>query len=180
MPGQELSLSSGMSRILAQDKCVLAIDPTNRSFAFVVMEGHDRLVDWGFKTPQIHSTAKDLSGVEELIQRYQPDVIALEDAHDKRSRRCTRVKQLVKRVYALGLRQNIPVRGFPRAAVTKAFGKDGAITKHQIATVIANRFPELAPYLPPHPRKVWEQETREMSLFNSMSFALMYFHNSKR
>ena len=168
-----------MSRTLTQDKCVLAIDPTNRSFAYVVLEGHDRLVDWGFKTPQVHSTAKDLSSLEDLIRRYQPDVIALEDVHDKRSRRCSRVRQLVKKIYALGAKKHIPVKSFSRAAVTRAFGKDGATTKHQIATVIAGRFPELAPKLP-SPRKLWEQETREMSLFNAMSFALMFFHNSNR
>ena len=51
---------------------------------------------------------------------------------------------MVKRVYGLGLRQNIPVKGFPRAAVKRVFGKDGATTKHQIATVIAGRLATIA------------------------------------
>ncbi len=165
-----------MSRTLAQDRCVLAIDPANRSFGFVVMEGHDCLVNWGLKAPRDHTAAKDLHGVKNLIERYQPDVIAVEDAEDKESRRCRRVRRLIRNVHSLGMRKNIPVKSFSRAEVKMEFGKDGATTKHQIATAIVDRFPELAPRLPP-PRALWQQENCQMAVFNAMSFALVYFKN---
>jgi len=165
-----------MHRTLAQDRCVLAIDPANRSFGFVVMEGHDCLINWGLKAPQPYTAAKDLLGVKDLIERYQPDVIVVEDAEDKKSRRCRRVRQLIRKVHSLGLGEKIPVKSFSREEVKKEFGKDGATTKHQIATAIAESFPELAPRLPP-PRALWQQENCQMAVFNAMSFALVYFKN---
>ena len=51
----------------------------------------------------------------------------------------------------------------------------GASTKHQIATVIAEKLPDLASWLPPL-RKLWMPEDYRMNVFDAASFAFAYFH----
>jgi len=44
-------------------------------------------------------------------------------------------------------------------------------TKHGRARLVADRFPELEPFLPPV-RKIWMHEDDRMSIFDAASFAL--------
>ena len=73
---------------------VLAIDPTTRGFGFAVLEGPDRLVDWGVKTVKQDKHAGCLVKVREIIALYQPTVLVIENAQGQGSRRCARVRQL--------------------------------------------------------------------------------------
>ena len=57
----------------------------------------------------------------------------------------------------------------------EAFLQYGARTKQQIATDIANQFPELAPRVPPV-RSCWMTEHYSMATFDAVSLALTFFH----
>ena len=58
----------------------------------------------------------------------------------------------------------------------RLFAADGAVTKYQVATAIAEGIPELAPRLP-GVRKIWLPEHANMSIFDAASLALTYFAN---
>ena len=76
-----------MSRDYTKDTRVLAIDPSTRGFGFTVLEGPERLVDWGVKETKKNKNARSLELIEDLIDLYQPSVIAVEDYRGKGSRR---------------------------------------------------------------------------------------------
>ena len=68
-----------MSRVYTKDICVLAIDPSTRGFGFAVLEGPNRLIDWGVKETKKNKNARALKLIEDLIDVYLPNVIVVED-----------------------------------------------------------------------------------------------------
>src|SRR6266850_6971580 len=162
-----------MNRAYTKDICVLAIDPSTRGFGFAVLEGPNRLIDWGVKETKTDKKKKSLKLIEDLIDRYLPKVIVVEDYAGKGSRRCRRIERLINDIAKLASKRQIKVRCFSRAKVKQAFSECGASNKQEIAIAIANRFPELAPRLPRF-RKPWMSEDYRMSIFDAVSFAVTF------
>ena len=133
---------------------VLAIDPTHWGFGFVVYEGRYWLIDWGLATVSGAKHVGCVRRIAALIERYQPAVVVVEDPRRIVSRRCARVRKLLRAVEQLAIRRNVQPRRVTRGAVRTAFAGAEARTKEQIAGTIAGRYPELLPRLPP-PRKLW-------------------------
>jgi RNase H-fold protein (predicted Holliday junction resolvase) len=76
-----------MSRAYTKDTCVIAIDPSTRGFGFAVLEGPERLVDWGVKETRTDKNRRSLELIADLIEIYQPRVLVVEDYTGKASRR---------------------------------------------------------------------------------------------
>src|SRR5438552_487623 len=110
-----------MSRAYTKDMRVLAIDPSTRGFGFAILEGAEKLIDWGVKETKKNKNAKSLNLVDELIELYQPRVIVVEDYEGKGSRRCDRVSELIEDISKLASKKKIRVRSFSRAKVKQAF-----------------------------------------------------------
>lgn len=168
-----------MSTSNRKEHRVLAIDPTVSGFGYVVFEGSQTLIEWGtadvqpVKNTQFKNT-QCLKRVATLLYRYAPTVVILEDYRGDGSRRCPRVQKLINAIVRLASRRNVRTRSFSREAVRRAFADAGALTKEQIAGVIAARHPELLPRLPP-PRKLWMPEDVRMSIFDAAALALTFF-----
>src|SRR5207244_570744 len=82
----------------------------------------------------------------------------------------------LRRIRNFAKRHRVRVRMYTRAEVDDTFALIGASkNKHQIATLIASWFPELAARLP-KPQKPWTGENRSMNVFDAISFALTFFH----
>ena len=167
-----------MSHVYTKDICVLAIDPSTRGFGFAVLEGPNRLIDWGVKETKKNKNARTLKLIDDLIDRYQPSVIIVEDYAGKGSRRCRRIQALIKDISKLASKRKIRVRSFSRARVKQTFAECGASNKQEIAIVIANHFPELVPRLPRF-RKPWMSEDYRMSIFDAVALALAFFFKFK-
>lgn len=163
-----------MSRAYTKDIRVLAIDPSTRGFGFAVLEGPNRLIDWGVKETKTDKKRRSLKLVEDLLEHYQPSVIVVEDYEGKGSCRCQRVGELINDISKLAARRKIRVRSFARAKVKQVFSESGASNKYEIAQAIAKRFPELAPRLP-RVRKPWMSEDYRMSIFDAAAFGLAFF-----
>jgi Holliday junction resolvasome RuvABC endonuclease subunit len=159
--------------------CVLAIDPASRGCGFAVVEGRFQLIDWGRKTTKDNKNTRYIRLVSDLIERYEPDVLVVEDYRAKGARRCERVQLLIRTLSKLARRKGIRCHLCSRLKVIKVFSLAGARTKHEIATVIATMFPELAPQIPP-PRKPWMNENHRMSIFDAVAFALTFFHTQDK
>src|SRR6266581_9072909 len=134
-----------MSRDYTREIRVLAIDPSTRGFGFAVLEGQDRLIDWGVKETKKNKNARTLKLIEDLIDVYLPNVIVVEDYAGKGSRRCRRIERLINDISKLASKRQVKVRSFSRTRVKQTFSECGASNKYEIAIAIANRFPELAP-----------------------------------
>ena len=157
-----------------KQKRVLAIDPTARGFGFAILEGPESLIDWGMKEVRDNKDARCLQQVANLIERYEPDVIVVEDVTARSCRRCPRVRLLIRDTFKLALEKKIKIHSVSRRRVRAAFSRFGAHTKHEIAGAIAKRLPELAPRRPPY-RKPWMGEDERMSIFDAAAFALTFF-----
>jgi hypothetical protein len=167
------TLSRNMTRILA-------IDPTTSGFGFVVMERADELVDWGVRSASaIDKNATTLELISELIDRYQPEIIVLQDCRAGKWRRCERVRDLLWDVSRLALREKISTRLVSRAGMKQVFALLGAETKHEIATVIAKRLPELAPRQPRY-RQPWMPEDYNMAIFDAVALAITFYFERER
>jgi Holliday junction resolvasome RuvABC endonuclease subunit len=164
-----------MSRAYTKDIRVLAIDPATRGFGFAILEGPNRLIDWGVKETKVNKSARSLKLIEDLIDRYQPSVIVVEDYEGKGSRRCDRIGQLINDISKLASKRKIRVRSVARLKVKQAFSESGASNKYEVAVTIAKRLPELAPRLPRF-RKPWMSEDYRMSIFDATALALSYLH----
>jgi len=153
---------------------VLAIDPSIRGFGFAILEGPDRLIDWGVRETKVDKKRKSLRFIAELIDRYQPSVFVVEDYAAKGSRRCGRVRELINDISKLAVKRKVKVRSCSSVKVKQAFAECGGTNKYKIAVEIANRFPELAPRLPRF-RKPWMSEDYRMSIFDAAGLGLTFF-----
>src|SRR5437870_10899563 len=109
-----------MSRADTKDIRVLAIDPSSRGFGFAVLEGLNRLIDWGVKETKKNKNAKSLTLIDDLIDRYEPNVVVVEDYTGKGSRRCRRIQGLINDISKLASKRKIRVRSLSRAKVKRA------------------------------------------------------------
>src|SRR5215472_11813525 len=101
-----------MSRAYTKDIRVLAIDPSTRGFGFAILEGPNRLIDWGVKETKTDKKNRSLKLITGLIELYQPSVIVVEDYAAKGSRRCGRVRDLINEISKLAVRSNVKVKSF--------------------------------------------------------------------
>jgi Holliday junction resolvasome RuvABC endonuclease subunit len=158
---------------------VLSIDPHPRGFGYAVFEGPATLVDWGTKDIRQDKERVALHKIEELVRRYRPTGVVVEDCAHRKSRRNTRVRQLTERILAATREFGVGGRSLSLAAIHRAFAGAGAGTKYGIATALVRTFPELLVRLPPK-RKPWQSEDSRMSIFDAVALGLTYFRSLRR
>jgi hypothetical protein len=151
---------------------VLAIDPFSRGVGFAVLEGPERLIDWGLKTTGRADNGKASRAIERLIVRFQPDVLAVEDSDAVGSRRCCRVQTLLDGI--ISAKARLPVRRVSRGQLGAIGPLPQAGTKYGRACLLAERFPELQLSLPRF-RKPWMSEDDRMAIFDAVGFAVACF-----
>ena len=159
------------------DKRVLAIDPASRGFGFAVLEGPHALIDWGVRDARQNKAPGTLRRIEGLFRLYEPDALVVEDCSHRSSRRRERVQHLIENILDLARQERIKVLRMPISTVRRFFSETGAATKHQIATALAERFPELARRLP-RKRRPWESERYAMSVFDATALGVVSFDRS--
>lgn len=154
---------------------VLAIDPTSRGFAYAAFEGSHRLVDWGLVHARADKQPTCLRRISKLFDWLQPDVVVLEEIAG--SRRGVRVRELLTLIAELTAEEPIPLSRVSRNDVREVFAAVNARTKDQIASALADRFPELGHRLPPK-RRPWMSEPERMGIFDAVAFAMVYFERN--
>ncbi|TAL02832.1 MAG: hypothetical protein EPO07_06920 [Verrucomicrobia bacterium] len=150
---------------------ILSIAPTTRGFGFVILEGLDTLADWGVKSVEGDKNTKSLTKVGALIAHYQPEVVVLENTETKNSRRSARIRSLNRQIVVLARSRKLRVALFSQDETRPAFFADGQGTRHALAEIIAERFPEeLGTRLPPN-RRPWMSEDYRMGIFDAVALA---------
>lgn len=153
---------------------IMGIAPSSRGFGFALLEGEEKLVDWGVKSITGDKNTGSIAKVEELIAYYQPGVIVLEDHSGKQSRRSARIQALSQSIEVVAGSRNVAVASFSREQVKHVFFADGQGTKQAVAEMLAARFPqELVSRLPPK-RRPWMSEDYRMDIFDAVALALAF------
>lgn len=157
---------------------VLAVDPFSRGVGFAVLEGQEHLIDWGLRTTGRADNAKAARVIDKLIDRFRPDILAIEDWDSAGSRRCGRVQDLLHRIAAdEGTR--VLVRLITRRQIRAIGPLPQTGTKSGRACFLAERFPEVQPFLP-QLRKPWMPEDDRMAIFDALSFAVACSGTSRK
>jgi RNase H-fold protein (predicted Holliday junction resolvase) len=151
----------------------LAIAPSTRGVGYAVMEGFDTLVNWGVKPVKSNKNAGSLSKVKELIAFYDPELLVLSETAAQSSRRAPRIRMLTKCIARLAKDEMMMVVLYSQEQVRKTFFPEGRETKHELATQLAQRYPEELGDRLPHKRKPWESEHSSMDIFEAVALALM-------
>jgi Holliday junction resolvasome RuvABC endonuclease subunit len=162
-----------VTNILRNYPRILAIAPSTRGFGYAVLEGHKLLVDWGVRSVEGDKNAGSIEKVEEMIAHYNPQVMVLEDTVTKGSSRCARIQALTKRLVAVAESRTIKVALFSGKQVRRVFFGDAGGTKHALAEIIAQRFPEELGFRLPPKRRPWISEDSRMDIFDAVALALM-------
>lgn len=151
---------------------VLATDPTNFGCCYAVLESERGLVDWGGKRVEgRRKNAETIAAVLALVRTYRPDVLVLEDCRAPDSRRCARVRALIQHLEGAAKGQKLRVAFVTPQALRQACTGSPGATKQDVAIKLAERFPELARWLPPK-RKLWMSEHWRMGVFDAVAMAV--------
>lgn len=146
---------------------LIALDPTRRGFAYVILEVPHNLIDWGVVQAEGAACVKRL---EELLGRFKPERFVIEDYTASECRRTQSVKEFLWSLEMLALVKGLGALRVARTAVRERFAEHGT-SKQAIAEVLVDHFPELRPRLP-RARKPWMSEDERMNIFDALSLAL--------
>lgn len=118
----------------------LAIDPGSKGFAFVVLEGSERLIDWGGVTVAGSDVSRFLERLGRLVDRYRPDILILEEPAG--SRRGKRAREWLVWAEDLASERDLEAVAVTRPQVAECMGLS---TRHEQAAALTKLFPELLP-----------------------------------
>jgi len=162
-----------MKKSLSKYPRILAISPFYDGFGFALIEGLNTLADWGIRHVNGDKNASCVAKIKELIVRYQPYVIALEDTSHRSVRRSPRIRALTKKIILLAKKHDVRVMCFSREQVAKAFFPDGHATKYNVAQKVAEKFSDELGFRLPPKRRPWQSEDSRMNIFDAVALALM-------
>lgn len=157
-----------------QGGLVLAVHPNRRGFAWVVFEGPLSPVDWGMASAKVGRNAKLLARFERLLQRYEPDCVVFEEFETGDVRRLDRSRLLCRAMAHLAATRGIEPCVYRRAVIRTCFANAGAVTRYEIANVIATHIEAFRHRLPRKRAPGASGDIRQ-ALFDAAALALTHF-----
>ena len=151
---------------------VLALDLHPRRFGYVVLEGPDRLLDWGVRSHRRKGNSSDVliqTRLRPLLELWRPTFLVIHGARQMPSRKNLLRERLLEGVAAEAKNYRIRVQILKKRPTDRA----EKLTKYERAREVVKRFPVLNQRLPPE-RKPWESEDYRMSMFAAAALATAY------
>jgi hypothetical protein len=149
---------------------ILAITPSTRGIGFAILEGHNKLLDWGVRGGKGDKNKVSIVHVKTLIARERPEVIVLQEM--KEVRRAPRIKTLNRQIIAVVKSRKVNLEQLWDKQVKRKLLAENEGTRHALAEAVARRFPnELGLSLPPK-RKPWKSEDPRIDFFYAVALAL--------
>jgi hypothetical protein len=158
-----------MKIITPQANRILGIAPTPRGFGFAVVEHPGTLVDWDLKNEREPKTSARI--ILGIIEQYGVGTIVLTTPS---VRHAPRVADLNRGLKVLGRKMKVPVEALTAQDVKKALFGETKLTKHDLASVVAERFPNEIKFRLPPKRKPWMHEDNRLGIFGAVALALAY------
>lgn len=165
-----------MSSILV--KRILALDVRPRSFGYVVFKGPNHLLGWGVRSFRKIAAAGRVAVARKIVpvlEEFVPSVIVLKAPRFRANTKRSKLGSILDTITKEAKGHGIPVRTLNQKSVANSFAAQGASTKYEIASLLADRFPDLAWKLPPK-RKPWQSEDYRMSIFDAAALGVVYFN----
>ncbi len=170
-------LKHSMKTIHLEVPRVMAINMTNGRAGYAVFEGEHFLVDWGVLDLRGTKDTERLEKILNIIAWNLPDVVVLEDVDAQSCVKGDRTRNLLKQIAKDTKARSIETSVISRKDLQSVFESMGACTRHAIARIVVDRFPELKRRMPPV-RRAWDSEPHNMTLFVAASFALAWFKHA--
>ena len=162
-----------MNQTTSKQIRILAIALSARGFGYSVMEDHVML-ECGNKGVRGNKNRQSISKIEKLMKQFLPGVLVLQDVNAKGCHRAPRIKVLHQQVVELAAKQKCKVRLLSGSKLRITLLGDVKGTKHEMAEMLAQKFPvELAGKLPPK-RRAWENEDGRMDMFDAVGLAVVF------
>lgn len=139
---------------------VLAVAVASGRIGYVLMKGEE-LLDWGMSRKAAKSPAQAIKQTKRWISRLKPDMVITEDAYRSKHKGAN-TKALIEVITDVAQRS-----GLANAAVVRL---QPFKNKYEEARHIAERFPDILPWLP-RPRRLWEAEPRNTIYFEAIALA---------
>lgn len=167
-----------MTRHSRRQPTVLAVAPSTHGFGYVLFEGPLMLTDWGMRHVSKDKNKVSAAKVDELIARYRPDILVIEDYAGEGSCRQRRIRRLIRTILHRARKQGLETHQFSRGRIRKCFAPFSAKTKFEIAHRLAIGFRELELSLPRAKPKPWESPSPKMAVFDAAALAVVYFNDA--
>jgi hypothetical protein len=153
---------------------VLTLDLRTRRFGYVVFAGPHVLLDWGTRSygDEEHSSLD--WRLTNLQASFAPSVILVRLITKRHGFAEPTIRRGFRSLEVFAKRMLITVNLIDQARIRSFFSGESQVNKHDIAQMIANRFPELSWRLPPE-RKPWQSEPTRQSIFDAASVGVFYF-----
>lgn len=160
---------------LNSHELVLALYPFSKGFAFVLFEGMESPFDWGVREiKEQRRNVKSIDAIKELIERYRPEVIVIEDINDPKCRRSVRIKKFYNMLTHLTTSEYVDLYRVRESAVRTYFLKAGAVTKYERARAIGRQIPAFGHRIP-RVRKAWMSADPRQSLFDAAALGIVFY-----
>ena len=153
---------------------VLAIELRSQRFGFVLLEGHNTLLDWGicgYRRNISNILSRRLSTAASL---FAPFLIVVRHRNRPKVLRNASLELLEQEAQRFSLSLEV----LTASAVQEHFERHGGRNKYEISRIVANALPELAWRLP-NKRKLWQSEPATQVLFDAAALALAYNATTK-
>ena len=169
-----------MNQTMSKQVRIFAIALTARGFGYCVTED-EAILECGYKGARGNKNAKSVSKIEKLMRQFLPDVVVLQDVYAEGCYRAPRIKALHRKIVGLAANHKCKVKLFSGNQLRDALLGDVKGTKHEMAELLARKYPvELAGKLPPK-RRPWENEDGRMDMFDAVGLvAVFWMKRAKR
>ena len=162
-------------------KRILALDLRPKSFGYVAFEGPRDLLDWGVRSFRRGRNAVRVPAEKKLAQLLDdlaPEIVVLKQLDGRKSKGTAKPCRILSATLEQARLRRIPIRYIPRVLIQDAFEVRNRGSKHEVATLVSNHFPELAFRLPPK-RKCWQSEDYRMSIFDATALGVAYLNRAR-
>lgn len=160
-----------------RDRRILTIALRSRRFAFAAFEGSDKLLDWGMVFYPLNNDVQRTAAsrrIASLFTQLTPSEVVVGKARLLDSRDDSGVRLILRSLRHEASSRLIPVRFMKRPELSEVFCRFHVKSKHEIASMLAQVFPELLWKLPPK-RKIWESERPRMAMFDAVALGFAYW-----
>ena len=150
---------------------VLVLDLHPRRFGYVVVEGPEKLLDWGVRSHRRKGNPADgliRRRLGPLLALWKPSVVVLREPLRTRTPNPP-INRFLKQIIMAAKNQRARFQILKKRPTDRA----DKLTKYQRAQAVIERFPVLRQKLPPN-RKTWESEHYRMSIFTAAALAIAY------
>src|ERR1035437_8901769 len=163
-----------MNQTMSKQVRILAIAPTARGFGYSVMED-GAILECGYKGVRGNKNGKSVFKIEKLMKQSLPDVVVLQDVYAEGCYRAPRIKALHRKIVRLAANHNCKVKLFSVNQLRDALLDDPKGTKHEMAAMLAQRFPAELALKIPRKRRAWENEDGRMDMFDAVGVAAVFW-----